>query len=92
MAKMKAPIVKTYKGSPQKAQEMFLKDRQKMAKKGYFPVSENFIPGAWTGGQFLLGLLLCLMLIGIILMIYMVIVKPKGQLVVTYEQKALESS
>ena len=80
----KKNIVKTYKGRQDAARKQFLKDSQKLAKKGYFPVSEHWQEGAWGTGNFILALLLCLLLIGLLIFIYMLIVKPAGELTVTY--------
>jgi len=78
-------IVKTYKGSQGKATAAFRKDSVKLAAQGYFPTSQTWAPGSYGCGSFLLALLLCVVLIGIIIFIYMLIVKPPGTLTVTYE-------
>jgi len=83
-------IVKDYKGVRTKAQELFLKDAKKLAKKNYFPVSETYEQGTWGCGSFVLALLLCLIVIGIIIFIYMIIVKPVGILTVTYKYAETE--
>lgn len=78
-------IVKTYKGSQEEATKLFQKDAGGMATKGYFPTSQSYAPGSYGCGAFLLALLLCFLIIGILALIYMLIVKPKGVLTVTYE-------
>lgn len=80
-------IVKTYKGSQQKATQLFQEDALEMAEKGYFPTSQSYTPGSYGCGAFLLALLLCVLIIGIIAFIYMLIVKPDGVLSVTYEYR-----
>jgi len=82
---MKQVIVKTYKGSQSAAAAEFSRDSQKMAEKGYFPTSQSWAPGAYGCGSFLVALILCVVLIGILIFIYMLIVKPPGTLSVTYE-------
>jgi hypothetical protein len=67
-------------------------DSTTMAAHGYFPTSQSWAPGAYGCGAFLVALLLCVILIGIIVFIYMLIVKPDGTLSVTYELRALPAS
>jgi len=86
----KKNIVKTYQGRQEVAQKAYLKDADKMAKKGYFPVDDRWEEGKWGTGQFVLALLLCLIVIGIIIFIYMLLVKPPGKLTVTYEHRSAE--
>jgi hypothetical protein len=78
-------VVRTYKGSPESAARLFHAEAAEMAKQGYFPVSQSYTPGAYTCGEFLVALLLVIVLIGILVFIYMLIVKPPGTLQVTYE-------
>jgi hypothetical protein len=58
-----------------------------MAANGYFPSSQSYAPGSYGFGAFLFALLLCFILIGILIFIYMMIVKPDGVLSVTYEYR-----
>lgn len=51
---------------------------------GYLPFSQTWIPGAYTTGQFIGAAFLCLVIIGILIFIYMLIIKPEGSLAVTY--------
>ena len=81
--------VKTYKGTQQQANDAFQRDVSSMAEKGYFPTAQSWAPGAYGCGAFLVALLLCLILIGILVFIYMLIVKPDGTLSVTYEFRSL---
>jgi hypothetical protein len=60
-------------------------DAERLASQGYFPVSQSWAPGSYGCGAFLLALLLCVVLIGILVFVYMIIVKPDGTLSVTYE-------
>ena|SRR5690554_5782968 len=80
-------IVRNYKGTQSDATRNFKRDSIKMAEKGYFPTSQNWSPGSYGCGSFILALLLCIILIGILVFIYMLIVKPDGTLSVTYELK-----
>jgi ribosomal protein L40E len=58
-----------------------------MAARGYFPVSQMWAPGQWSTSAFIIALLLCVTVIGILVFIYMVLVKPAGTLTVTYERR-----
>ena len=78
-------IVKTYKGNQARASEIYQKDAVIMAEKGYVPTSQSWAQGSYGCGSFLLALLLCFILIGFIIFIYMLLVKPEGTLSVTYE-------
>lgn len=80
-------IVRTYTGSQSGAAAAFQKDAQRLAEQGYFPVSQNWAQGSWGCGAFIVALLLCLILVGILVFIYMLIVKPAGTLTVTYEHR-----
>lgn len=81
---MQQTIVKTYNGSQQQATNAYQADAAKMARQGYMPTSQVWVPGSYGCGSFILALLLCVILIGIVVFIYMLIVKPAGTLTVTY--------
>ena len=85
--KLQKVIVRNYKGSQSDAIKYFKRDSLKMSEKGYYPTSQNWSPGSYGCGSFILALLLCIVLIGILVFIYMLIVKPDGTLSVTYELK-----
>ena len=81
----KQVIVKTYVGSQANATKQFQDDAIKMAAKGYVPTSQSWAPGAYGCGSFLFALLLCFLIVGFLVFIYMLLVKPDGTLSVTYE-------
>ena len=81
---MQQTIVKTYVGDQQSAANAYQEDSVKMATTGYVPTSQVWTPGTYGCGAFLFALLLCFVLIGILVFIYMLIVKPAGTLTVTY--------
>ena len=87
MSQPKPVIVRTYKGSQSGAAAAFQRDAQRLASEGYFPVSQNWAQGSWGCGAFIVALILCFVLIGIIVFIYMLLVKPAGTLTVTYEYR-----
>lgn len=80
-----AVLVKTYRGSERGAFASFQADSPNMARQGYFPTSQSWAPGSYGCGSFILALLLCFVLIGFIVFVYMLLVKPNGVLSVTYE-------
>jgi hypothetical protein len=81
-------LVKTYKGSEAAATKEFQEDAARMAAQGYFPTSQSYAPGTYGCASFIVALLLCLIFIGILIFIYMLLVKPAGILSVTYEYRA----
>jgi hypothetical protein len=85
-------IIKTYRGNQAQATAAFQTDSVKMAAQGYYPTSQTWAPGSYGCGAFLLALLLCFVLIGIVVFIYMLIVKPDGTLTVTYELRSVSSA
>jgi hypothetical protein len=80
-------IVRTYKGSQAQAITSFQADSVIMAARGYFPTSQSWVPGEWGCGAFLVALLLCLIIIGVLIFVYMLLVKPDGTLTVIYERR-----
>ena len=85
-------IVRRYRGNQAGATRKYQEDAFKMAAAGYFPTSQVWAPGEYGCGSFLLALLLCVILIGILIFIYMLIVKPDGTLTVTYEFRGITAS
>jgi hypothetical protein len=85
MSELPATVIKTYTGSEAQAARAYQNDAAEMASHGYFPISQSWARGTWGCGQFLLALILCFILIGILVFIYMLIVTPNGTLTVTYE-------
>jgi len=83
-------IVKTYKGKQDEANAAFQADAGVMAAQGYFPVLQTWAPGSWGCGAFVVATLLVIILVGILVFIYMLIVKPPGTLTVTYEYRGVE--
>lgn len=84
----KKVLVKTYKGNQEQATRAFQLDAPRLAAQGYFPTAQVWGPGSWGCGAFLLALILCALVIGVVALIYMLIVKPDGTLTVTYELRA----
>jgi len=84
--------VKTYTGTETKAMAAFQADAISMAASGYTPTSQVWAPGRYGAGAFLLALILSVVFIGIIIFIYMLIVKPPGILTVTYARTDVPAS
>lgn len=60
-----------------------------MAAAGYVPVNQVWAPGQWSTGAFVIAVLLLFVFgLGILILAYMLIVKPAGTLTVTYEYRA----
>jgi hypothetical protein len=80
-------IIRTYRGNQARTTAWFQSDAADLAKQGYYPTTQNWTPGAYGCGSFIAAVLLCFILIGFIVFIYMLIVKPDGTLTVTYEYR-----
>ena len=83
----KKVITKGYIGKQDKANSLFQSDSIKMAENNYYPKTQNWSQGQYGCGAFLIALALCFVFIGILIFIYMLIVKPDGTLSVSYEFK-----
>jgi len=81
-------VIKTYPGS-----RSFQADAIKMAEKGYFPTSQSWKQGEWSGGNYIVAVLLIFVFdLGLLILGYMLIVKPQGALSVTYQLRAPEKT
>ena len=82
-------VVKVYEGSQSEAQRCFQADLTAMAAQGLFPDSATWAPGEWRGGAFAVAVLLIFLFgFGLLILAYMLIVKPNRTLTVTYEPRA----
>jgi hypothetical protein len=82
-------VVREYKGKQQKdANGEFTKEAQEFSAFGYMVTSQSWAQGQWGCGAWLVALF-CILLVGLGLLIlaYMLIVKPAGTLTVTYTLK-----
>ena len=84
-AQKQKTIVKNYTGKQTDATKLYEEDAVRMAEDGYYTVSQSYQPGTWGCGAFIIAVLACFLIIGILALIYMLIVKPAGTLTVTYE-------
>lgn len=78
-------LIKTYTGSETTAIVAFERDYSVLKTKGYYPISQSYQQGQWGIGAFIFSVLLCLILIGVIALVYMMVVKPDGTLTVRYK-------
>jgi hypothetical protein len=86
-------VVRSYRaGSQEGAVQAFQIDAAQWARRGYYPTTQSWAPGSYGCGAFLVALLLCVIVVGIIVFIYMLVVKPEGTLTVTYEFRAPQLS
>lgn len=83
--KQKPLIIRLYEGNEAEAFAAYRLDASLLAGQGYAPTTQNWIPGQWGGGAIFIAILLCFCFgIGFFVIIYMLIVKPRGKLSVTY--------
>lgn len=86
-------LVRVYRAHQQSdAVAVFQTDAASLSDHGYRPVSQSWAQGQWGCGAWFLALLLCLVLIGGLVFLYMLIVKPDGTLTVTYELASRSTS
>ena len=82
-----ATVVRRYEGSQRIATAQFQDEAPKFSALGYQPISQQWVPGSWGGGAILLAVLLFIFLIGILILLYLLMVKPdKGVLTVTFQR------
>jgi hypothetical protein len=81
-------VVREYRGHQQAdANSKFQSDADVLARAGYVPSTQSWAAGQYGAGAFVVALLLLFVLVGILVFIYMLIVKPDGTLTVTYTRK-----
>lgn len=89
----KPVVIKWYRGDQTSATALFQADSIKMAAMGYFPTSQSWAPGQWGAGAFIVAVLLIFLFgLGLLILGYLLIVKPDGTLTVTYERRAEEKT
>ena len=81
-------MIKTYRGTQEQATAAFRADAERMAAQGFVPTSQSWADGSYGCASFVLAVVLCFVLIGILIFAYMLIVKPAGTLTVTYELRS----
>lgn len=91
LANQPPTIVRTYRGRQQSdAIATFQNEASILASQGYMPTSQSWGAGQWRPSDFLAALFLAIFLVGIVLFIYLLVIKPEGTLTVTYVRRAPE--
>lgn len=81
-------IVRVYRGSQQSdAVRIFDKDAAKLAPLGYEPTRQSWEAGRWGWRAFMVELLFAVILVGLLMFVYMLVVRPEGTLTVTYTRR-----
>ena len=83
-------IVRTYTARNQAdAAVVFQRDAIHLSLRGYVPTAQSWEQGSWGAGAFVIALLLMIFLVGILVFLYLLMVKPNnGTLTVTYTRQA----
>jgi hypothetical protein len=86
-------LLRSYKArTPGDADRLFLEEAPLLAKRGYFPTQQRWNAGQWRGIDFVAAVILMFVLVGFLIFVYMIIVKPDGTLTVTYEPRVSTAS
>ena len=79
-------LVRIYRGKADLAQSMYARDLGLLGPRGYVPINQVYIPGSYSGGLWFLALLAILLWgLGLLILLYLLLVKPPGTLTVTYQ-------
>ncbi len=76
-----------YPGALELAEAQAQEDAQEFAFHHWFPVSQTYVPGAWSTGTWVLACLGVVILVGVLVLVYMRATKPAGELVVVYQYR-----
>ena len=83
-------ILRTYWAKdPAGAIRWYQRDLDVLVEHGYVPSSQCWVPGEWGFGAFLAALLLMPVVVGFVILMYVLIVKPAGVLTATYVLREL---
>ena len=86
MTGAKQRFIKVYRGDDPTSRGKYIKDLDIQKNLGYIPMSESWSPGSHGIGSFIIAIICIPILgVGLVALIYMLIVKPKGMLTVIYE-------
>ena len=82
-------IVRAYRGKQQAdANKDFANDAARLSMESYFPTTQSWAQGQWGCGAWLIAAAFILLFgFGLLIIAYMIIVKPSGTLTVTYEYR-----
>jgi hypothetical protein len=83
-------IVRTFRAnSPASAARWYQEDLSDLVDHGYLPVTQTWQPGEWRSGAFVAALLLLFVGIGVLVFLYLVVMRPPGTMIVTYVRRDL---
>jgi hypothetical protein len=77
-------MTRTYRGTPSEGEVLRSAEADVLARHGYLQSSQSYVEGKWGFGSYLAALLLCFVVVGFLILVYMLIMKPPGTLTVTY--------
>jgi len=80
-------LTRTYAGKPNEVEVLRAADAEALEGRGYFPSSQSYIEGRWSRGAWVMAFLALTFLLGILILAYMIAVKPAGTLTVIYERR-----
>lgn len=83
------PIVlaRVYPGYHEQATELFQMDAENLAVGGYLPLTQSYAEGRYGSWFTTIAAVLVVFGIGILMLLYMMAVKPPGSLSVTYVRR-----
>jgi hypothetical protein len=80
-------LTRTYAGKPDQLEVLRSADAEALAQRGYFPTSQSYLEGRWSGTAWVLAFAAFIFVIGIFIFVYMIAAKPAGTLTVIYERR-----
>jgi len=82
-----ATITRRYKGKYGAASAAFQRDSARLSAQHWFVVSQGYVPGQWSRGDWITAVALAFLLIGFVVFVYMIAAKPAGEIVAIYEYR-----
>lgn len=82
-------LVRTYRGrTPEQAVLAMQSEVGHLRSAGFEPKEQIWAQGQWGAGMFVLAVVLAVVLIGLVVLLFLIVVKPEGSLTVTYRRVA----
>jgi len=83
-------MVRTYRATTEDAARLLYEaEAPSVVATGYDPVGQQWVSGDRGPGPYVLALILSLWLIGIPILVYLLVKKPEGSLLVTFEKRGV---
>ncbi len=76
-----------YEGDPETTAAEARDEMDELASHSWYPISQTYGAGSWGAGAWALACLTVVLVVGIFILVYMLAVKPAGELVVVYEYR-----